>query len=590
MESFKEQIKEDIENIQSQFIHYDSKLKSPDYAFNFWILQKMYCVEESLIPEYILEDSDRGIDCYYFNEDSKELFLIQNKYYNDSTRLDYSQIIDQFLVRSLEHLSQGVYKRSKELQEIFSKYKNDEEFHVYMHFYVTNNSTNYETIKQHFHSFSFNKIKGMITADFYDLNDIENKYYSERTKILQDFEVELYTIKKQTRIDISPQITNNPNLIRSQVMPVNVYDIYQLIKKAKKENYPLFEENIRDYIGASTAINANIIKTLEDKEERNNFIYYNNGITIIADKIETEEKDAENDPDRKIHTKKSIIKNPQIVNGCQTVNSIYEALNRYQGEDFEKQQEYKDVYVIVKLLQLNSEQDKDTYLKIVQYNNSQNAIKLKDFVAAEKIFTNLKNDLLTYGFFLMTKQSDLNKFRNWTKQEKESTLYKANMIANKIGLDLKVNDIKIDLTKFLQTILAYFADGYAAYVKKPDVLKKGSPTYKFLIDKLKALTHKDKLSIYLYYLKSEFDRKNSEEKINPVPYYLLTILKTIKGDNFARFDNPDDFCKSYLLAKKATNLYVKLVKKNHEEQYNKMIKQKMYNDLIEMSIELAKDD
>ncbi len=589
MDNFKQQIKEDIEKIQEQYIRIDSKLKNSDYAFNFWVLQKMYNIEECLIPGYILEDSDRGIDCYYFNEDSKELFLIQNKYYNDSSRLDYSKIVDQFLTRSLEHLYQGVYKRSKELQSIFTKYKNDDEFHIYMHFYITNSSTNYEGIKQRFNTFVYSNIKGSVTAEFFDLDDIRYKYYSERTKIIKDFEVEFNTIRKQTRIDISPTITNNPKLIRSQVMPINVYDIYKLINKAKSEKYPLFEENIRDYIGSSTTINKHIIDTLEDKEERGNFIYYNNGITIIADKIETEEKDVENDPGRKIHTNKSIIKNPQIVNGCQTVNSIFDALNRFQGDDYERKQEYKDVFVIVKLLQLNSEQDKETYLKIVQYNNSQNAIKLKDFVAAEKIFTNLKKDLLDYGFFLITKQSDVNDFKNWAREKKEETLYKANKIAKTIGLELKHNDLKIDLTKFLQTILAYLRDGHEAYVKKPDILKKGSQTYDFLIKKLKELTHKDKLSIYLYYLKAEYDRKQSEEKINPVPYYLLTLLRNIHGENVIRFDDSNKFCESYNWAKKATTLYVILVKKQHQEQYNKMIKQKMYPDLIDTSIDACKD-
>ena len=41
MENFKRQLTEDIQNIKDQYISIDSKLKSTDYAFNFWILQKI---------------------------------------------------------------------------------------------------------------------------------------------------------------------------------------------------------------------------------------------------------------------------------------------------------------------------------------------------------------------------------------------------------------------------------------------------------------------------------------------------------------------------------------------------------------------
>ena len=73
----------------------------------------------------------------YFEND-KELYLIQNKYYGEQTLLNHKEVSD-FLTRPLASLKKGTYK-SKELQEVFNNAINDENYKIYLHFYVTNNS------------------------------------------------------------------------------------------------------------------------------------------------------------------------------------------------------------------------------------------------------------------------------------------------------------------------------------------------------------------------------------------------------------------------------------------------------------------
>jgi len=583
MINFKEQIDEDIVEIKEQYIDIDPKLSDNAYAFNFWVLQKLYSVEEEIIPNFILEDSDRGIDCYFFNEDKKELFLIQNKFYIDTT-LRYRAIVDEFFSRSLEHLKQGIYSRNVELQEIFTKYKNDDDFKVFLHYYVTNDSDVYESYKVSFERYEYNSLQCIVCASFFSLEDIADKYFTDRNKPKKTFSVELRTISKQTRVDINPEhIRGDSRLIRSQFMPVNVVDFYLLLKKAKDEKYPLFEENLRNYIGENSAINAGIISTLRNPVERDNFLFYNNGITIIADEINVETIDEDN---QRRNTKFSKLKNPQIVNGCQTVNSIYHVLKTYptiskMKEDFEQ------VFVMVKLLQLSSTDDKEIFDNIVKYNNSQNAIKSKDFVAAQEEFTYLHNDFRDYGFFLITKQNHANDFRSMPPAEKNKLLSRAQSICETLEIELKVSDLKIDLTKLLQTILAYYDGGYLAYVRKHEILKKGSPTYNKVVSKIKTLTRQQILSIYLYFLKAEKSRKKSEDKINPVPYYLLTFLSRIQEGIMVLYGDSLKFVANYSLAEKATNTYM-ILAKGRESQYNKMIKKKMYEDLITSAVAVAK--
>ncbi len=71
----------------------------------------------------------------------------------------------------------------------------------------------------------------------------------------------------------------------------------------------MFDANVRAYQG-NTDVNNEMIKTLQSCPE--NFVLYNNGITIVCNELI---------PKGKTLT----ISNPQIVNGCQTCNSLYKA-------------------------------------------------------------------------------------------------------------------------------------------------------------------------------------------------------------------------------------------------------------------------
>ena len=85
---------------------------------------------------------------------------------------------------------------------------------------------------------------------------------------------------------------------------------------------------MREYLG-NKGVNSHIAKTLEDENDRDNFFYYNNGITVICDSVQ---KITLNES---IHNKGFKTENPQIVNGCQTVNTIFETLNKYPESELE---------------------------------------------------------------------------------------------------------------------------------------------------------------------------------------------------------------------------------------------------------------
>lgn len=56
----------------------------------------MYSLDEEMIPSCITDIQDKGIDCFVHYEDTKELYLIQNKYYDANTNVDRNEVSDFF--------------------------------------------------------------------------------------------------------------------------------------------------------------------------------------------------------------------------------------------------------------------------------------------------------------------------------------------------------------------------------------------------------------------------------------------------------------------------------------------------------------
>ncbi len=71
----------------------------------------------------------------------------------------------------------------------------------------------------------------------------------------------------------------------------------------------LFEDNVRDFQGEDNTVNAQMAATVES-EESGRFPVLNNGVTLIAREIQTVGDEV-------------IVRDYQIVNGCQTANVIH---------------------------------------------------------------------------------------------------------------------------------------------------------------------------------------------------------------------------------------------------------------------------
>lgn len=170
---------------------------------------------------------------------------------------------------------------------------------------------------------------------------------------------------------------------------VDAKEIGQLVSKW---NTRLFEANIRDYYNKN-GVNDNIVETCSSEIEGMFFWGYNNGLTITCNQVEELPNDK-----YKIH-------GLQIVNGCQTSNSIYKSLRnleRYNELSSKETLEYKEEEEILALegkklnekstllLKIIETTNPDLIYKITETTNSQTAIKVFSLKANENIHKNLE--------------------------------------------------------------------------------------------------------------------------------------------------------------------------------------------------------
>lgn len=137
----------------------------------------------------------------------------------------------------------------------------------------------------------------------------------------------------------------------------------------------LFEANVRDYEGETT-VNKSIQATLEKRDEDVDFWWLNNGVTIVASRVQPANKLLE-------------LESPQIVNGLQTSHEIYKR-SRGAATAVENRS------VLVKIIQAKDDKVRD---RIIRATNSQTSLSLSSLRATDKVQRQIEEYLLKHGLY-----------------------------------------------------------------------------------------------------------------------------------------------------------------------------------------------
>lgn len=211
----------------------------------------------------------------------------------------------------------------------------------------------FERIKRDYIEFIFKEI----TTN----NPLEYSYNSEDA--LVELPIERYKDSKRDIFEFEGRA-------RAYTLLLKPKTIHQLFKKYR---FSLFFKNVRNPIHRSN-YNQKIVDTLLKKPD--SFWYFNNGITAITHIL----------PDIGIHAKKIELEGLQIINGAQTVYSVYSAYENATPI----QRKAMDAYTQISLRLIGSS-DEEFNLQITRYTNMQNPMHNRDFFANDDIQQQLQN-------------------------------------------------------------------------------------------------------------------------------------------------------------------------------------------------------
>lgn len=152
----------------------------------------------------------------------------------------------------------------------------------------------------------------------------------------------------------------------------------------------LFTDNIRKDLGIERKINQKIYETATDDAASEEFEYFNNGLTILYDEI----SGAVTGDSPSIY-----LKGLQVVNGCQTVNTLIRAHN--DGKLSES------IYITCRFIKRTD--DQKFVQSVITYTNSQNAISERDLHSNDPVQYNIQTLLDKYHVFYERK---LNEFKD----------------------------------------------------------------------------------------------------------------------------------------------------------------------------------
>lgn len=326
---------------------------------------------------------DRGLDGIYFDSANHKLTLIQAKYTSNTNSTAISERDASEFSNGVEELISGDIFKSEDVNDKISKL--EDEIRRFMYDYdvsieliiVTTSarkitkgaSQRIEKVFRNIHTLDDDRIIHL------GLDEIYESMKPAELLSGSDFEVELQG---------------------AQAIPMPHLGYYgyasgmQIARLVDEKGDPIFAKNLRKALGGTTPVNREMVTTARDDAEH--FWYFNNGITIIADKIERA-RGMQND------TARLRLKNGSIVNGAQTASSLFSLL----GDDDESLESVKCMMRIIEV----PEGDMEFAQNVTKWNNSQNAIGAKDFVSLDSFQIELREQLNSlYGIVYTIRSGD----------------------------------------------------------------------------------------------------------------------------------------------------------------------------------------
>jgi len=401
-----------------------------DYFAALFLADKFEKPLDNVLSNCAFGNNDYGIDAYYIDKDTRNLYLYQFKW-SDSYEL-FKDTYKRLIKNGIEQIF-GNPNIDSSINQVISKLKLDlqEYQHVIDKVYIcfvfngdpekAESSRALESLREELEA------KKHFIDSFFGNNQITLtiQYISNETKKINQTSRTKKTFQYKIAFSAQSQVISN-NGEKMFLGFVKLYEIYKMFCDMKQR---LFEKNIRAGLSDELPPNQAIKKALRDivitkKVSPEYFTFHHNGITLFAEKLIFD-------------TDQTIIIEPRVLNGAQTITTFSRFIDDSQKNPIfqENIDVLKKIEVIVKIVTSCSS---EFVTQITISNNKQNPVESWNLRANDLIQLEFDDKFRNDGIFYERQE---NTFANLTYSDLEE-----------LGIE---QDKEIKIKKLAQTFLAF---------------------------------------------------------------------------------------------------------------------------------------
>lgn len=367
-----EQIKSDI--VQE---YYKTNFPNDGQRFIAWYLRNIHNLDIVEAKSCITDGAgDKQIDAIYIDDANEIAYIIQGKFYSGETvdAEPLREVLSSWAqIRDLAKLQESANEKLKiKINELSKAIDDSYEicFELITTSALTDSAKNDLEVFRKLLSDNDDISANIIVVD----NDTLQFRYSEALNKSRPY------INHSFALEDGKYMVLEVNGAKAAILAL---PLKECIKIPGIKDQSLFRKNVRQSLGNSNKVNKGIAKTL--KTNSGDFFFLHNGVTAICSKLT-------------IDGNTLIVKELNVVNGCQSLTTIYSCSEAVKNSD--------NAYIMFRFYEISDTEKAD---RISTCTNSQSAVKARDLRSNDKSVLAIKKAYEQYytdGYFI-TKRGEI---------------------------------------------------------------------------------------------------------------------------------------------------------------------------------------
>lgn len=355
-------------------IHQEYYLKNyPNEGQRFiaWYLRNIHNLDTYETRDCITDGAgDKQIDAIYIDNQSCTVYVIQGKFYSGDTvdAEPLREVLSSWIqIKDLQHLQEGAnHKLQVKIAELATALEDD--YEICFELITTSQLT--ESANADLETFQ----KELAESESLQANLVLVDNETLKAKYEEALNKNRPYINHEFILEDGKYMELMVGATKAVVAAIPLKDC---IKIPGIKDGSLFRKNVRQSLGSSNKVNKGIASTI--KKNAGDFFFLHNGITAICSQMS-------------IHDHVLSVKELNVVNGCQSLSTIYSCSESAKKAD--------NSYIMFRFYEISDSERADS---ISTSTNSQSAVKARDLRSNDKAVLAMKKAYEMYytdGYFV----------------------------------------------------------------------------------------------------------------------------------------------------------------------------------------------